>query len=134
VRPDRILVLEDEMLVALDIAKIVSDVTSGDVLVAHNLEAATRAMASGEVDLALLDVTLPDGTCFDVADRLLEHGNPYVFVTAYPRTEIPFRHRAAPILEKPYRETDVRAALSTVLVPPPLKRLGSGYPPEFSKH
>jgi CheY-like chemotaxis protein len=121
------MILEDEVLVALDIAKIVGDMTTADTVVVHSSAAARETVAHRDITLALLDVTLPDGMCFEVADWLLQHGTPYAFVTAYPRAKIPLPHRAAPVLEKPFRETQMRVLLSTLLVPPPHRPLGPAH-------
>src|SRR5688500_15257851 len=115
----RVMVVEDEALVALNEEAIVRDMTGAQTVVAHSLAEARQHAASGDVDLALLDVTLPDGNCFEVADVLRENATPYIFVTASPRTDIPLRHRAAPVVSKPFHEGELRTALTTFLVPPP---------------
>lgn len=112
------MIVEDEALLALDEAEVVRDMTGAETVVVHTLAAAMREASFGHVDLALLDVALPDGEVFELADVLREHATPYVFVTAYGLSDIPFQHRAAPILGKPFRESDLRSALSILLVPP----------------
>lgn len=114
----KVMIVEDEALVAQDEAEIVRDMTRATVVLAHTLQSAKRIAAGGDVDLALLDIVLPDGLIFELADELREHATPYIFVTAYGMPDIPLQHRAAPHLIKPFRETTLRSALSTLLVPP----------------
>jgi CheY-like chemotaxis protein len=112
---DRVLVVEDEALLAIELARIVADVTAAKPVMADTVKAARQAVRNSRIDLAVLDISLPDGTAFEVADYLLQQGTPYMFVTALDRSTIPLRHRAAPVVSKPFGESEVRVALTSVL-------------------
>ncbi len=111
------MVVEDEAILALHEAAVARDVTGAEVVTVHTLEDAMEQASGGEVDLAILDVALPDGEIFALADVLREHATPYVFVTAYGLSQIPVMHRSAPFLKKPFEESALRAALATLVVP-----------------
>jgi DNA-binding response OmpR family regulator len=111
------MVVEDEALVALNEEAIVRDMTGADTTIVHTAAEAKVAAQSGSIDLALLDISLPDGNTFEVADVLRAHATPYIFVTAYGLNEIPLRHRSAPVVNKPFHEAELRTALTALLVP-----------------
>ncbi|MGX5722355.1 hypothetical protein ACWKW5_20050 [Shinella zoogloeoides] len=52
-------------------------------------------------DAAILDINLRGTMGYAVADRLLDIGLPFVFVTGYDCTSIPDRFRSVPCLTKP---------------------------------
>lgn len=80
------LIVEDEIFVALDIERILTDAGYDVCAIAPDAAAALAAADAGGCDFALVDVNLRDGcTGPDVARRLAqEHGVRVVFVTANP--------------------------------------------------
>lgn len=118
-RGRRLLVLEDEMLIAMDIATAIEEaggvaVTAKDARAAH--AALDAAEAQGGVAAAVLDVDLGGHTSEEVARRLREAGVPFVFYTASLR-------RAdggplgidAPVVVKPAPTQAVVAALARTI-------------------
>lgn len=99
----RILVVEDEPLVAADLADAL--LARGAELIGPvgTLADAMRAVATHWIDWAVLDVNLGGEMSFELADRLERAGIPYVLATAYRADQLPERFRAKPRLEKPYR-------------------------------
>ncbi len=81
----RILIVEDEYLVAADLEAALEERGYETVGIAPDLLAA-MALAPERPDLAIVDVHLRDGpTGPEIAERLSrEHGVPVVFVTANP--------------------------------------------------
>jgi CheY-like chemotaxis protein len=75
---------------------------------ADALEHATRE----SFDVALLDVNLHGQESFPVADVLMERGIPFVFTTGFGGAALPDRFGRAPVMEKPFRLTDIRRAIS----------------------
>ncbi|MGY8564600.1 response regulator [Paracidovorax citrulli] len=63
-------------------------------------------------DVALLDVNLHGQESFPVADVLIERGIPFVFTTGLGAATLPDRFGRAPVMEKPFRLTDIRRAIS----------------------
>ncbi|MHB8528006.1 MAG: response regulator [Caulobacteraceae bacterium] len=75
----RILIVEDDGLVACDLAAAV-EAASGDVLGPFaSIKSCLAGLAGHEVDGAILDVRLPDGQISPVARALLDCGTPVVF-------------------------------------------------------
>lgn len=109
----RVLIVEDEFLVAANLEAALEDFGFTTVGIAPDLEAALE-LAAEKPDLALVDIHLRDGQTGPViAERLArEHGVAVLFVTANPRMAIDTR---APgiigVLGKPCHEDLIAAAL-----------------------
>ncbi|RYH00996.1 response regulator [Salipiger sp. IMCC34102] len=80
----RILVLEDERLIALDIAATLEE-AGYDVIGPHgSVEGALTALEDVPPDFALLDVNLGrHGTSLPVAEELARRSLPFMFLTGY---------------------------------------------------
>lgn len=93
----RILVVEDEALVALDIEEALTN--AGHVVVgsASTMDQAVALAGIAEFDVAVLDADLDGVMCTAVAGRLIERGRPFVVATgrvealpyAFPLSEAP---------------------------------------------
>lgn len=106
----RILICEDNPLIALDLQAIV-EAEGHEVVGVYESAAAARERLSEPFDFALLDVDLVDGTSFELARTLQARGVPYVFVTAMRPKDIPESLRDARVVAKPYREDTILATL-----------------------
>ncbi len=114
----RVLVLEDEWLIATEIGRALAG--EGAVVVGPVADLATAlAHAEEPIDAATLDVALDGAMSFPVADRLAERRVPYVFVTGYDGWTFPARHRAAPRITKPCSGAEVVEALGALVSGPP---------------
>lgn len=111
----RILILEDDPLIALDLQLIVEDegheVIGPCASVAEAQDHAGLAHAGHAIDLALLDVDLPDGKSFDLAARLIGGGVPVSFVSASTRAELPAHLGHVAFIAKPYQHAAIRKSL-----------------------
>jgi CheY-like chemotaxis protein len=79
----RVLVVEDEMTIALLIEDMLTDLGHEVVGLAMRLPQAMELAATAIVDLAILDVNLDGRMSFPVADLLSARGVPFVFATGY---------------------------------------------------
>ena len=79
--PDRpkVLVVEDEFIIALDLSETVQDLGYQLEGPFEGKEAAIEAIEEGMPDLAILDVFTADGEVYPLADKLVEAGVPIVF-------------------------------------------------------
>jgi DNA-binding response OmpR family regulator len=98
----RILVVEDEFLLALHIAEVLED--EGFVVIgpAASLSEAASLASSEDLDGALLDINIVGGRVDDVADILARRGVPFMFVTAYGRDHLPKAFVGATLVNKPF--------------------------------
>src|SRR3954454_15553547 len=88
-RKRRILVLEDEALIAMDLERIVRRAGCEVLGPVGRAEEALRLAAEGRPDAAILDVRLRDSDCFTVADALARRRVPFVFVTGSASAALP---------------------------------------------
>jgi CheY-like chemotaxis protein len=107
----RILIVEDEMLVAMNIEDMLIDLGHEVAGLASRLDAALALAGEGGFDAAMLDVNLAGEQSFPVADLLRDRGIPYLFATGYGIQGIAEAHRGAPVLQKPFRASDLGEAL-----------------------
>ncbi|MFN3672904.1 MAG: PAS domain-containing protein [Bosea sp. (in: a-proteobacteria)] len=98
---NRILILEDELLVALDLEYLMEENVAGaKPILAGSVAQARQAVADG-IDVAILDIDVLDGKSFPLAYELQRAEVPFVFVSAAFLSDIPGDLRGAPFLRKP---------------------------------
>jgi DNA-binding response OmpR family regulator len=98
----RVLIVEDEMLVAMYIEDAVTDLGHQVVGPAMRLETALEAAAREEIDFAILDINLAGKQSFPVADQLQERGIPFMFASGYGAAGLAEGYRSFPIIQKPF--------------------------------
>jgi CheY-like chemotaxis protein len=109
----RVLIVEDEIVVALFLEDLLTEFGYEVAGVASQLD---DAMARApDYDVAVLDVHLNGRNVFDFADTLAARGTPFVFATGYGERGIPERHRARPVLQKPFQPGDLKQALAQIV-------------------
>ncbi|WP_244433524.1 response regulator [Azospirillum sp. B506] len=107
----RILLVEDEPLVAMAIEDSL-EVQNVDVVgPAGTVAEALDLIAKGGIDAALLDVTLRGERVDSVADALSASGIPFVFTTGHGAGGLPQNHQSRPVLTKPFREIEMTDAI-----------------------
>ena len=131
--PARILIVEDEMLVAMELEAILEDLGHEPVGIAPDLLTADD-YSQEKLDLALVDLNLRDGlTGPEIGKRLSERGVTVLFITANPRLLGNGIAGTVGVLTKPTDEATVRAAVdyalglrngASVTAPPTLKLFG----------
>jgi PAS domain S-box-containing protein len=105
----RILVVEDEGLVALQLQADLEDAGHSVVGPARSLAQGLRLAESEDFDAALVDVSLGRDSSAPIADRLLARSVPFAFATGYADSAmLPEHLRRIPRLSKPYAAEDVR--------------------------
>ncbi len=101
----RILVVEDEFLVAMQIEAILTGRGWKVIGSAGTLASAVSLARTCTCDAAVLDVNLRGERVDEVATILSERGIPFLFVSGYGRGNLPpaFRHNAE-FLAKPFSD------------------------------
>lgn len=107
----RILLVEDEAMIAMLVEDMLIDSGAAVVGPASGVKAALEAISAEEIDGALLDVNLGGEQSFDVADALAERSIPFVFVTGYGGGAVRERYPDALTLQKPFVMSDLERAL-----------------------
>jgi two-component sensor histidine kinase/DNA-binding response OmpR family regulator len=107
----RVLLVEDEALVAMMMQDVLEDLGCTIFGPYRTLASAIEAAKDEVVDLALLDINLGDQLVYPAAEILAERGIRFVFLTGYDNDHVDARFRYAPVLQKPFD----REALQRVL-------------------
>jgi CheY-like chemotaxis protein len=101
--PARVLVVEDDALIALDVEQMLLDIGGLVVTVAHDEASALACLERENPDLGVLDVELGGHDSVAIARRLQATGKPFVFLTGYQSSSKALL-RGAPVLEKPFSD------------------------------
>lgn len=111
-----VLVVEDEVIVALELGDTLSDFGFGEVRVAHNLRGAEKQLEGWTPDLAILDVNLGSGErTLGLGERLTENGVTVVFATGYNRDEIAEHLNGYAYMEKPLSQRTLEMKLDAIV-------------------
>jgi len=100
-RVRRVMVVEDEALVALVLADQLAEMGLSVVGPCSTVAEAKAVADQGDFEAAILDVNLGGELVYPVADLLSSRGIPFVFVTGYGRESIDRRFADTPVFEKP---------------------------------
>ena len=108
----RVLVIEDESLVAMLLETILEDMGCAVVGPEANIDdGLIAATTEASLDAALLDVNVAGREVFPVAEALRARGVPFVFSTGYGEAGLPEHWRGNPTIQKPFTEGAIRDAL-----------------------
>lgn len=100
-KPIRVLILEDDAILALDLETIVCCWTDARITSCRSLAQARKALKS-PFDFALIDIEVEDGTSYEFAETLREQNLPFAFVSGSDSTERPETLRDIAFISKPY--------------------------------
>lgn len=108
----RILVVEDDLLVAQFVAATLQDAQAVVVGPCHSVAAAQAILDAEPVDAALLDVNVADGEVFPVAERLAARRVPFLLLSGYGADAVPANRPEWRALAKPFRMTGLIEAVA----------------------
>lgn len=112
----RILVVEDEFLIAKDILWVLDSLGAETVGPAATLDKALQLASSQDaLDAAILDVHVHGQLIFPVAEVLQSRGVPFVLATGYDSRFFPAWLTDAPRLQKPFEPEAVASALVALM-------------------
>lgn len=110
--PGRVLIVEDDALIGIDIETLLQRVGVSDTVVVGTVAQALDQLDQTDFDYVLLDLNLGAETGFPVADALQRRRVPFAFATGYGQlVDMGGKFVGVPILPKPYNERDLRRAL-----------------------
>jgi CheY-like chemotaxis protein len=113
-RVQRVLVVEDETLVALDLEDLLLQMGHHVLGPATRVAEAVALARDADFDFAILDVNLAGSPSYPVADILRERGIPFVFSTGYGAAGLADAYSGEQALSKPYQPHELERAISIV--------------------
>src|SRR5262245_48187651 len=111
----RILVIEDEFMIAVDIAWALHKSGAQIVGPAATLSHAAELIRQDGFDMATVDVQLRDGEAYPLVDELNDARVPMVFVTGYERNLLRPAYQALPHVIKPFGHGQLVNALVALM-------------------
>jgi len=110
----RVLLLEDEAIIAFAVEDMLTDIGCIVVGPALRLEEACELARAVPLDAAVLDVNINSERSYSVAKELQRRNVPFLFATGYDREGVEWED-GADVIAKPYRKEQLQAALERLL-------------------
>ena len=111
----RILIVEDEPLVAMHLEDLLIALGHAVVGLATRIDKALILARDGDIDFAILDVNVAGTQSFSVASILRQRGIPFIFATGYGVEGLIDGYRDELALRKPYQEEDLESVIQQAL-------------------
>jgi CheY-like chemotaxis protein len=112
---NRVLIVEDQYLVADELGRAVNQLGGEVIGPARCVEDALRLAEETRPDLALLDINLDGGSVYPAARKLRRMKIPLIFATGYDREAVIAEFQQTPHIDKPVTAWSLASALSHVL-------------------
>lgn len=100
-RRPRILIVEDEYLIAMDLKHALEDAGLDVLGPVPSVGDALRMLGAEAVDAAVLDINLGGSSVYSLCEVLRGRNVPFVFATGYNADDVPEAWRQVPRFEKP---------------------------------
>jgi CheY-like chemotaxis protein len=110
-----VLLVEDEMLLAMLVEDILGDAGYAVVKAARVPRALALLDSGTHIDAAVLDINVSGSQVFPVAERLRADGIPFVFASGYGEGGLPIDFRGHQVLQKPYLAPTLINAVASLL-------------------
>jgi CheY-like chemotaxis protein len=108
----RVLVVEDEAIVAMFIEDTLAELGHQAVAIAGRMDKAADLAKTLDIDLAILDVNLNGEHTYPLAEILSGRNIPFVFATGYGRASLSERWTDATMVQKPFQSRELAAAIA----------------------
>ncbi len=113
---DDVLLVEDNMVIALDTSDILTEHGASYVHMTGNVEGALKIIADHDISFALLDVNLGDQNSLPVAEVLADRGIPFILATGYGDAQsITANFPPTEIVNKPFTAEALKNAIDECL-------------------
>lgn len=110
----RVLLVEDQMIVAMQIEDMLHAAGCEVVGPVGTLQAAITLAHAEALDAAVLDINLDGEKVYPAAEELQARGIPFILATGYGESTLPEKWRNQPRLNKPYRREQLEQLLRSV--------------------
>ena len=111
----KVLVVEDEMIIAMLIEDMLDEFGCKLVGPATNVPRALELIAKESIDVAVLDLNLDGKDTYAIADALQRKNVPFIFATGYGSAGLRQEYGNRPVLQKPFQARDLSTALTEAL-------------------
>ena len=111
----KVLVVEDEMMIAMLIEDMLDEFGCKLVGPATNVPRALELIAKESIDVAVLDLNLDGKDTYAIADALQRKNVPFIFATGYGSAGLRQEYGNRPVLQKPFPASDLETALTEAL-------------------
>lgn len=98
----KIMIIEDEPMIALDIEQAVEDAGCEVAGTAQSVAQALDLLGNAKCDGAILDANLRGESARPVLNWLLENGMSYIVVSGYSREQLGYLDHSAILITKPF--------------------------------
>jgi CheY-like chemotaxis protein len=112
----RILVAEDEYLIAMDLVEVLEALGAEVIGPIGNVSEGSSLIALEKIHAAVLDVNLQGELVFPLADALAEQAIPFVFATGYNDGSIPSRFDQIERFAKPYSTAEMQRLVEVITI------------------
>lgn len=112
----RILLVEDEALIAIDIAEILTSHGFEVVGPCSSVSQALAHLETTDCDAAILDTNLRNKSASTVATALAQREIPFIVVTGHSRAQLPTELASVPVLAKPVETENLISEVRRLLV------------------
>lgn len=106
-----ILVVDDEPLIAMDIAAILREAGGHDVSLAASVAKALELLSQQSFDAAVLDMNLRGETSAPIAEACTGAGIPFLILSGYNATQFAKNFDGVPVLAKPCKPAALVSAV-----------------------
>ncbi len=113
--PARILIVEDDAILALDLASELSEAGYDIVGPARCRKSALDLIREHEIDAALLDIHLDKSTSYPVAQVLMQNCVPFAFLSGYDASSLRPDFEKHLLIDKPVDPRHLRSAVKSLL-------------------
>ena len=107
----RVLIVEDEYLVAEEIANTLRESKIHVVGPIGMIHEAYEAVQDTSLDCAVMDINIGGGASFPLIDVLIQRSVPVLLMTGYDQEELPMKYRSLPLVQKPLLRGELARAL-----------------------
>ncbi len=114
--PRAVLLVEDNLIIAMDTERVLQDLGAEIVSTHANAAGALAEIAKEAPDFAILDINLGSHTSIEVAEKLSGLGVPYIFASGYGDAQpMDGLTQGAVVLAKPYDRDDIEKAVRVLM-------------------
>jgi DNA-binding response OmpR family regulator len=106
-----ILIVEDEMIIALDLEQTLSAAGFSTIGPARSIEAALPMIEQRNFDVALIDLELQGALATPLVQRLRDLSIPFAFITGFDRDDLPEQFGTEVVISKPWDPADLVATV-----------------------